>query len=70
MLSYQGDNNKKFSKNELFNVERQFVKSCTSVFEEMNKVLRFWSITNVEIEYSLIDFVMPLSSSVKRSSMS
>ena len=51
---------KKCSKNELFNVERQFLESCTSDFEEMNKV-KFRSITKVEMEYSLIKFVMPLT---------
>ena len=34
---------KKCSKNELFNVERQFLESCTSDLEEMNKV-KFQSI--------------------------
>ena len=43
---------KKCSKNELFNVDRQFLESCTSDFE---------GITKVEIEYSLIKFVMPLT---------
>ena len=51
---------KKCSKNELFNVERQFLESCTSDFEEMNKV-KFWSITKVEMAYSLIKFVMRLT---------
>ena len=46
------------SKNELFNVERQILESCTSAFEEMNKV-KFRSITKVETECSLTKFVMP-----------
>ena len=41
---------KKCSKNELFNVERQFLESLTSGFEEMNKV-KFRSKTKVEMEY-------------------
>ena len=51
---------KKCSKNELFNVESQFLESGTSDFEEMNKV-QFQSITEVEMEYSLSKFVMPLT---------
>ena len=51
---------KKCSKNKLFNVERQFLELCTSDFEEMNKV-KFRSITKVEMECSLIKFVMQLT---------
>ena len=60
MLSCQGVNDKKVFKKALFNVERQFLESCTSDFEEMNKV-KFQSITEVEMEYSLSKFVMPLT---------
>ena len=59
---------KKCSKNELFNVERQFLESCTSDFKEMNKV-KFQSISNVEMEYSLIKFAVLLTSSVERLSI-
>ena len=57
------------SKNELFNVERQVLESCTSAFEEIDKV-KFQSITRVETEYSLIKFVMLLTLSAERLSMS
>ena len=60
---------KKCSKNELFNVERQVLESYMSAFEEMKKV-EFRSITKVETQYSLIKFVMPLTLSAERLSMS
>ena len=69
MLSCQEVNGKKVFRNELFNVEKQVLELCTSAFEEMNKV-KFWSITKAETEYSLIKFVMPLTLSAERLSMS